>query len=157
MEEEFGDNAFVYASIQLLRIGARDDGWHIDGGASLLHAALTLFGTRSLRVELNQPEKHIISLPQRLGSFYVGNLCALRHNVQHHEASEGTFGHGPESEQGQIAVMLRSDFYRQGRARKIDAVPGPAELFRIVNAETAQHLAEKPFPLPDLAAVLAGR
>ena len=39
--------------------------------------------------------------------------------------------------------------------RRIDSTPGPAELFRIVNTETARHLAEQPFPLPDLAAVLA--
>ena len=108
-------------------------------------------------VELNQPMTDKISLPQRPGSFYVGNLCALNHNVQHHAVSEGNFSQGPESEQVQIAVMLRTDVYRLGRARKINAIPGKTELFRIVNAETAKHLAEKPFPLPDLAAVLAER
>ena len=160
MEEDFADNAFVYASIQVLRIGAREDGWHTDGGASLLHAGLTLFGTRSLLVELDQPKKHIIELEQRPGSFYVGNLCALNHNVRHYAASEGTFSprHGHTMfEPVQIAVMLRSDVFRQSRARKIDAIPGPGELFRIVNTETAKHLAEKPFPLPDLASVLAER
>ena len=160
MEEDFADNAFVYASIQVLRIGEREDGWHTDGGASLLHAGLTLFGTRSLLVELDQPTKHIIELEQRPGSFYVGNLCALNHNVRHYAASEGTFSprHGHTMyEPVQIAVMLRSDVYRQSRARKIDAIPGPGELFRIVNTETAKHLAEKPFPLPDLASVLAER
>ena len=52
-------------------------------------------------------------------------------------------------------VMLRSDLFRQVRARKTDGCPGPPELFRIVNKETASHLAEVPFPLPDIAAVLA--
>ena len=112
MEEDFADNAFVYASIQLLRIGARYDGWHTDGGASLLHAAFTLFGMRSMLVELNQPMTDKISLPQRPGSFYVGNLCALNHNVQHHAVSEGNFSQGPESEQVRIAVLLRTDVYR---------------------------------------------
>ena len=154
MEEDFADDAFVYASIQLLRIGARYDGWHTDGGASLLHAAFTLFGIRSMLVKLNCSK---ISLPQRPGSFYVGNLCALNHNVQHHADSEGNFSQGPESEQVQIAVMLRTDVYRLGRARKINAIPGKVELFRIANAETAKQLAETPFPLPDLAAVLAER
>ena len=157
MEEDFADNAFVYASIQMLRISDREDGWHIDGGASILHAALTLFGTRSVLAELNQPDKHIISLPQRPGSFYVGNLCAVNHNVQHHAVSAGNFRPGPEAEEVQIAVMLRSDYFRCSRARKINATPGPAELYRIVNKETAKHLAMRPLRLPDLAAVLAER
>ena len=52
LEEDFADNAFTYISIQLMRIGKREDGWHIDGGTSLLHAALTLFGHREMPVEL---------------------------------------------------------------------------------------------------------
>ena len=96
-----------------------------------------------------------ISLPQRPGSFYVGNLCALNHIVVHGEHAAGRYGEGPPSEQVQIAVMLRSDVFRAARALKINCTPGPAELYRIVNSETARHLAEQPFHLPDLAAVIA--
>ena len=145
-DEDFADNAFVYASIQVLRVSDREDGWHTDGGASLLHGALTVFGTRSLLVELNQPETTTATLPQGPGSFYVGNLCAFNHNVKHHADSTGNFIQDAESEQVQIAVMLRSDVYRLNRARKINAIPGPEQMFRIVNTETARHLAEKPFP-----------
>ena len=42
MGEDFADNAFVYASMHLVKIGEREDGWHTDGGASLLHAAMTV-------------------------------------------------------------------------------------------------------------------
>ena len=55
----------------------------------------------------------------------------------------------------QIAVMLRSDYFRSARARKIDSTPGPAELFPVVNKEVAKYIAQEPFFLPDLAAVLA--
>ena len=48
LEEDFADNAFAYASIQLMQPGARDDGWHTDGGCSLRHASATIFGTRSV-------------------------------------------------------------------------------------------------------------
>jgi hypothetical protein len=153
MEEDFADNAFVYASVQMLKIGEREDGWHTDGGTSLLHAAVTVFGSRTLQVKLE--DAGCISLPQRPGSFYVGNLCALSHNVAHGEHAAGSYGEGPPSEQVQIAVMLRSDVFRHARARRINATPGPGELFRIVNSETARHLAEQPFHLPDLAAVIA--
>ena len=153
LEEDFADNAFVYASVQVLKIGEREDGWHTDGGASLLHAGVTLFGSRTLQVKLE--DKGCISLPQRPGSFYVGNLCALEHNVAHGEHAAGSYGEGPPSEQVQITVMLRTDVFRAARARKVNATPGPAELFRIVNTEVAKHLAEEPFHLPDLAAVIA--
>ena len=107
MEEDFADNAFVYASVQLLKIGEREDGWHTDGGASLLHAAGTVFGSRTLLVKLE--DAGCISLPQRPGSFYVGNLCALNHNVVHGEQSAGSDGEGPLSEQVQIVVKLRRE------------------------------------------------
>ncbi len=149
MLEDFADNAFVYATVQLLKIGEREDGWHTDGGASLLHAAVTVFGSRTLQVKPEDVD--VISLPQRPGSFYVGNLCALSHNVVHGEHAAGSYGGGPPSEQVQIAVMLRTDVFRAARARTINATPGPAELFEIVNSATARHLAD----LPDLAAVIA--
>ena len=67
----------------------------------------------------------------------------------------GSYGGGPPSEQVQIAVLLRTDVFRAARARTINATPGPAELFEIVNSATARHLAEQPLYLPDLAAVIA--
>ncbi len=153
MEEDFADNAFVYSSVQFLKIGAREDGWHTDGGTSLLNAAVTVFGSRTLLVKLE--DESCISFPQRLGSFSVGHLCALNHNVAHGEHAAGSYGEGPPSEQVQIAVMLRSDVFRAARARRINCTPGPSELYHIVNSETARHLAEQPFHLPDLAAVIA--
>ena len=153
LEEDLADNAFVYASVQFLRVGERQDGWHIDGGASLLHGALTVFGSRTLLVK--SEGRGCISLPQKPGSFYVGNLCALEHKLEHCSESAGCYGEGPPSKQVQIAVMLRSDVFRGARTRKINAMPGPAELFIVVNTETAKHLADHPFRLPDLDAVLA--
>ena len=100
-------------------------------------------------------EEGCISLAQWPGSFYVGNLCALEHNVAHGASAPGSWGDGPPENQVQITVMLRSDLFRQVRARNVNECPGPHELFRIVNNETARHLAEVPFPLPDIAAVLA--
>ena len=54
----------------------------------------------------------------------------------------------------QIAVMIRSDVFRNARARSIDSTPGPPEFSRVVNWVVAQHLAESPVHFPDLAAVL---
>ena len=154
LDEEMSDNAFAYASVQICQIGEREDGWHTDGGASLLHAGLTIFGTRTLCVKL-KPEtggciSRQLSFDQRPGSFYVGNMCTLEHNVVHGATSPGSW-----EDRLQMMVMLRSDLFRDSRARMINSCPGPHELFRVVNRETARHLAEVPFPLPDLAEVLA--
>ena len=157
MDEEMSDNSFVYASVQVMKVGERIDGWHTDGGASLLHAGLTIFGSRdlSVKVESETGVEVPLRLPQLPGSFYVGNLCALEHNVIHSASAPGSLGpeENPE-EQVEIAVMVRSDYFRKARARRINACPGPNKLFRVVNEVTARHLAEVPFPLPDLAAVV---
>ena len=123
------------------------------GGGDGALASFTVFGSRTLLVK--SEGRGCISLPQKPGSFYVGNLCALEHKLEHCSESAGCYGEGPPSEQVQIAVMLRSDVFRGARARKINAMPGPAELFSVVNTETAKHLADHSFRLPDLAAVLA--
>ena len=128
MEEDLSDNAFAYASVQVLKVGKREDGWHTDGGASLLHAGLTIFGSRQLLVKV-KGENGCTSLAQRPGSFYVGNLCALEHNVAHGASAPGSLGDGamPQRKQVQIAVMLRSDLFRQARVRRKDACIGPPE------------------------------
>ena len=55
----------------------------------------------------------------------------------------------------QVAAMIRSDVFREVRARKINAKPGPGDFFRVVNNAVAQHLADVPVALPDLTEVLA--
>ena len=154
MEEDFADNAFAYASVQVMRAGKRAEEWHTDGGASLLHGGLTIFGSRVVEVR-TEGRDDCISLVQRPGSFYIGNFTALEHRVVHRERSEGSFGEGPPSEQIEIAVMLRSDVFREARARVINSTPGPAETFHLVNREVARHIAERQFYLPDLGDVIA--
>ena len=158
LAEDFAHNAFAYASIQLMETGERNDGWHTDGGCSLLHAAVTLWGTRSVEVLLEDNDQ--VTLDQKPGSFYVGNLAALRHNVCHHARCEHTFSNDylrrqPEGKRDlQIAVMMRCDVFRAARARKIDATPGPTDFFQAVNHAAAEHLATVPVALPDLTEVL---
>ena len=132
---------------------------------------------------------HEVNFAQEPGSFYVGNLCALGHNVHHHAECLHTFrtkaatasartkaatasaaatssgsledwqadeAAAATADSGlQIAVMIRSDVFRNARARKIKSTPGPTDFFRVVNRAVAQHLAECPVRLPDLTAVLA--
>ena len=50
--------------------------------------------------------------------------------------------------------MIRSDVFRDFRARKINSTPGPAEFFRVVNYTVAKHLADVHVALPGLTEVL---
>ena len=62
VDEELADNALVDSSVQILKVGAREDGWHTDGEASLLHAGLTIFGNRFLDVDVGEGRESCISL-----------------------------------------------------------------------------------------------
>ena len=111
---------------------------------------------RKLQVELRDAingADRIIELPQRPGSFYIGNLCPLEHKVVHRAESVACYKPVGQPE-WQIAVMLRTDVFRATRSRCINTTPGPKEVFDIVNRETARHLAEQPLQLPGLTAVL---
>ena len=55
----------------------------------------------------------------------------------------------------QIAVMIRSDVFREMRARKKNSTLGLVDVFSVVNRTVAQHLADVPVALPDLTEVLA--
>ena len=92
----------------------------------------------------------------------MGNLSALDHNVHHHEECKHTFDVVREAEQQrleqhrlQIAIMIRSDVFRECRARTINSRPGPVEFFNVVNYTVARHLADAAVALPDLTEVLA--
>ena len=83
---------------------ARRDGVHFDGGWSLPHAGITIFGTRT--VEFWHADGACQSFLQEPGSVYVGNLCAVKHEVVH------SGGAAPDGSHGlQVAVMLRSDVF----------------------------------------------
>ena len=147
MEEEIIDNFLFYLSVQCMRKGKREDGWHTDGGASVLHLALGLIEDRILQVEqgLESEVAEPFTFPLKAGALYVGNMTALEHNVVHDDDEEGY----------KVALMFRSNYFDKHRARKKNATPGPAELFHIVSDEIAAHLADNPFVLPDLAAIAA--
>ena len=53
-----------------------------------------------------------------------------------------------------IAVMLRSDVFRNSRARQLLGKPTPVKIYDIVNDVVAEHLAAQPVILPDFADVV---
>jgi hypothetical protein len=141
-EDCLGVTGLCYAIIQTMRPGQRLDPKHSDGGASLIHMGLTLRGHRTVHYWFDR-EETVKSQPQAPGCLYVGNLCTARHQVEHNSQ---------ESEPMNIAVMIRSDVFRHNRARALNNKPGPSDVFDIVNAIVAQHLATATLQLPTFEA-----
>ena len=113
----FSNTALTYGVIQVMKAGPRYDPEHVDGGASLLHAGLAIFGTRHVEVKVAESaaDKWDV-LPQSAGSFYMGNMCAAWHRVRHLDRKgAGTLCGAAGNVH--IAVMLRTDVFREERAR----------------------------------------
>ena len=120
-----------------------------------MHAGLTIFGTRHVEVKVAESadDKWNV-LPQSAGSFYMGNMCAAWHRVHHLDHAEA----GALCEAAgnvHIAVMLRTDVFREERARSMSSKPTPCRVFDLVNQVVAESLATAPLHFPDLATCIA--
>ncbi len=121
----------------------------------MIHAGLTIFGHRTVEIASCGPDgNNTTELHQPPGSLYVYNFSALEHRGCHTADSAGCYGDEASAQLIKIAIMLRADYFRCARARKINSTPVPRELFLIVNKEVAQHIAQMPFYLPSLDEVL---
>ena len=88
--------------------------------------------------------------PQELGSFYIGNICAPRHQVVHLPPRQAEPLHRrSDSDEGvHIAVMLRTAVFAEARARCSLSRASPAEVYDAVNDIVAKNLATRPLRLP---------
>ena len=141
----FTDVTFNYVMLQVLRPETRRDPKHFDGGASLLHMALTIFGQRNVECWLADETSQVFK--QVPGSIYVGTMAAIEHQVEHNSAWSGLHG-GPRG--FQIALQLRCDVFRHSRARQSNRKPTPSEVFDIANEIVAKHLAGHRLLIPEL-------
>ena len=148
--DSFCDTALRYAVIQVMSPGPRTDPVHYDGGASLLHMGLTIFGARRLVCHFGAEGAR--TFRQRAGSIYVGNMCAIEHHVEHEPASAECLGSGEQAVE--ITIMFRSDVFRHGQACKKKDKPTPVDLFDIVNTVVASHLSSDHMVLPEFANVV---
>ena len=142
------DTCHVYAVVQVMRPIVRTDPPHYDGGASLIHSGLTLYGRRDLA--FLYPDGKIEFHEQTPGQYYTGNFCAIKHEVRHHAFVGQQLLNGHE-----IAIMFRTDCFRGSRARKLKGKPTPIHIYDAVNEVVATALAKDSFYLPTYAEVMA--
>ena len=102
----FSDTAFAYSTIQVMKLGQRIVGKYYEGGASLLHMEIMIFGSRSLKCWHGDGSSDTLQLSP--GSIYVGNMCAVEHEDEHCAAD--VHRSPADHVQGlKIHVMIRSD------------------------------------------------
>ena len=114
---------------------------------------LMTYGVIQVKVAESVADKWNV-IPQSAGSFYMGNMCAAWHRIHHLDREEaGTLCEAAGNVQ--IAVMLRTDVFREERARSMSTKPTPCGVFDLVNQVVAESLATDPLHFPDLATCIA--
>ena len=123
---------------------------HQDGGASILHLGLTLFGRRGLvcRQGLGLPDVFVANAP---GTVYLGQLTGPRHQVTHEAAQLGDLLEVPGLGRCGVNVMMRTALFAYNRARLRNTTPSPAPLFEVLTRCFREALAARPLRLPTLA------
>ena len=105
---------------------------HNDGGMSILHGGLTLYGRRVLRAKQGEGSPDVL-LPCVLGHVYLGSLTGPTHQALRAPTpawellplspSLGTCG---------VTVMFRTALFPHNRGRMKDTTPGPKAVFEVL-------------------------
>ena len=124
-------------------------GWnedlHKDGGASVLHLGVTLWGRRIVRCEQGEglPDIRLQCVP---GNVYLGGLTGPEHQVHHQPAAPDELWNKMYS----VTVMLRTALFPANRARNRNTTPSPISMFHTLAKEFQRGLAAGVFRLPTL-------
>jgi hypothetical protein len=115
---------------------------HQDGGASVLHMGLTLFGRRTVLCEQGDglPDVAIECLP---GGVYIGGFTGPHHQVAHQPARPAELMEGMS-----VSVMMRTALFPHNRSRTRGTTPSPQEFFRTLAASFRESLAAGSWVLP---------
>ena len=139
---------------------------HRDGGASVLHMGMTLFGRRTLRCEqaasvpewsspagaASAPDVVLENVP---GTVYLGGLTGPWHQVSHQRAEPAELWVDPVVGPVAVAVMFRTALFPWDRSRLRNTTPSPVAFFRALSESFRGSLAAEGFSLPSFAECLA--
>ena len=167
--------AWDVAALQVMKSSDRDDPVHFDGGASFLHAGITIRGKRTLFCRHGSPASPEqkgcpdrtdaladsseggavrwpeLPVPAAPGHVYIGCLCGPEHYVQHHQVADHDLFPswlGPV----EITILLRSRVFRQARGSTQAVGPVPKKLWQALAPVVSVALEEELWRLPDLVA-----
>ena len=139
--------------------GSQQDGFwaeplHMDGGASVMHWGLTLYGRR--RLTCHQPhDLEDIHIENGPGTIYMGQLTGPRHQVTHMAAEPDELLELPGLGHCGVNIMMRTALFPYNRARLRDTTPSPQPFFEVLARCLREAMAQYAFRLPSLAECLA--
>jgi len=150
--DDFVEKVFHFVMLQpMVPATYREDQKHCDGGASILHMGLSLYGERWLRFwEKDVDAPHEICLPP--GSVYISSPACFSHQVVHRDGQAGPElmdFHGLNSAHCKLAVQFRCSLWNDNRATNPPASPIAA--FQAAAEVIAEWLANAALRLPSKA------
>jgi hypothetical protein len=137
--------------LQLTKTGQWEEPWHHDGGASIVHMGLTLWGARELACKHGAGEEIVLAL--KAGSFYISAVTGCEHQVRHcspYPSGTKFCRLGDVAGDLEVSVMLRAAMFAHNRARLISHAPSPQEVFAGVSQAVVQWLDTQKLRLPGL-------
>ena len=145
-----------FCSAAELAISDARGGWseplHQDGGASVIHMSITLFGARTLvchaSTSKTEDEQKHVKVHNFPGVVYLGGLTGPWHKVVHQDVPSDMLLQGKYS----VTVQLRTSLFGQARARLRDTTPSPQEFFMTLASVIRDALRDLKWELPDHAA-----
>ena len=142
-----------FGSAAELCISKADGSWqepkYQDGGASVLHIGVTIFGRRRMTCE--QPGGEDVWVDNTPGTVYLGGLTGPHHGVKHQPSAADELMSGSLS----VTVMQRTTLFKWTQSRVRGTTPHPQEFFHAISASFVDSLANKSWSLPSLAACVA--
>ena len=125
--DDFVENVFHFVMLQPMAPQSyREDHKHCDGGASIIHVGLSLYGERHLRFwEKDVDEPYEVRLPP--GSVYISSPACFSHQVVHRDVQADpeqlmAFD-GLSSAHCKLAVQFRCSLWNDNRATNPPASP----------------------------------
>ena len=142
-----GELAFVEPGSQEEGFWAEPE--HLDGGASILHLGMTLYGRRLLECRTGGGLPDVV-LENTPGTVYIGQLTGPLHQVLHQRALESELLEVPGLGRLACTVMMRSSLFAHNRSRLRGTTPSPRAVFEALARCFREGLASEAFRLPTL-------
>ena len=131
--------------------GPWEEPLHQDGGASILHMGLTVYGRRDVRF-IQGPGLADVAVRNVPGTVYFGQVTGAEHQVHHRVASSPSeLLHLPGFGQVSVTVMLRTALFPYNRARMRNTTPSPVVVFHALARSFRESCARGAWRFPSLA------
>ncbi len=122
---------------------------HQDGGASVLHMGVTLYGRRQVKLKQVEGLKDIV-IQNSPGTVYISQLTGPMHEVSHHGTLQGELLQLPGLGDCSVTIMMRTALFPACRSRLRNTTPSPAKMFTAVAEALRAGMASSTWKLPTL-------